>query len=422
MKSLRSYLSKIVQSRTATSGKKVRHLQTIQYLVIVLVIVLVAFLALYWAGNGFSLSDNVIGASNDFRISIDSPGQGSTFTQADTINVRGGSLGGTLSRVILWDQAYNVGIPCNVVATTFAVQIDASELSPGDHTLVLQAQSTDGRWSHPASVDISIVAASSSTSPTYTEVEGTETPGIFKPIYDIVDGISIQVEEGTGDNDLNGDNIDDRLQSSPLSPRYNAFNLPLMMIIIVIIIAVVIGLILYTYLKYVRIEKGTKIQLTRYMGETPERRSWYLRLRSMEPEVVEAKYSQLRQKEKKLKHAYEQFKDRHQSLINQQQQLQRQLAEQSRKGNEQTSAHIASKIYEVERKVADLNQRYAQKIRQEKMQQQRLRQSFSQLINKLRKERDEIAKQKSVKIFIGEKKKKVQTKRSPIQFMPRMRR
>ena len=103
------------RNRSSPLSKRYRHLKTIQYLAIVLIVVLIAFLAMYWMGNGFHLTDTIVSSSDDFYIRIDQPTSGSSFTQSHTFTIRGGSLGGTLSKVHIWDQAYNVGIPCNVL-------------------------------------------------------------------------------------------------------------------------------------------------------------------------------------------------------------------------------------------------------------------------------------------------------------------
>lgn len=320
-------LSQLGRLRSSRLSQQYHYLKIIQYLAISLIAILIIFLAMYWLGNGFSLSDSVVSSADDFYLRIDQPATGSAYTQSDTFSVRGGSLGGTLSKVNLWDQAYNVGIPCNVVGTTFAVEIDAGELSPGDHTLVIQGQATDGRWSQPTSVDITITESLGTTEPDYTETGDNPFSNVFQPIYDIVDGVSIQAEEGTGDNDLNGDNIDDRLQASPVSPRYNAFNLPLMLVLIVAIIAIVLSFIIYYYLKYKETSSTHRISLTRYFGQSPERRKWYLKLQALKPSNISDKISNLKKLEQKVRQEKESLQQKQSNLL----QKEREIKAQQRK-------------------------------------------------------------------------------------------
>jgi hypothetical protein len=274
-----------IKSKLNNSLKKKRYISKVQVILVVIILVLVSFLAYYWIGNGFSLNDNIIGTNSSFHLNIDSPLNGAIYTQGNTIEFRGGSLGGTLRQAILWDADYNVGIPCNIIGTKFSVMIPAERLSVGDHTFVVQAQSIDGGWSQRTSVDVYIAEGGSGEESTMEFGESPyldESPhGLFQPIYDIWDGIVGRVEQGTGDNDLNGDNIDDRLQSSFLSPRYNPMNLPLMLIIFFVIVACLICVAVFYLFKYKRKQQYYKTYIATKIASSPETRKWYTKLADM---------------------------------------------------------------------------------------------------------------------------------------------
>ena len=279
----------------------------IQIVLIIAIIILASFLATYWIGNGFSTEDNIIGTKGGFYLNIDSPLNGAVYTQGNNIDFRGGSLGGTLRQAILWDNDYNVGIPCNVIGTRFSVTIPGERLSPGLHTLVVQGQSVDGGWSEKTSVDIKIMEGGSGSNTMDFGENTIDNPpaGLFQPIIDIWNGITGQIEQGTGDNDLNGDNIDDRLQSSFLSPRYNPMNLPWMMIIIVLIIAGLLSLVVYYAFKYKKQNQYYKVRLAQNILSKPETRKWYTKLavmpfrtKSVSEELMQTKQENLELKKK----------------------------------------------------------------------------------------------------------------------------
>jgi hypothetical protein len=444
-----------------------------KYVTIALLASVLIFLATYWAGNGFSASDGVFSSAEGFYIHIDQPSSGSSYSQANTFVLRGGSLGGTLQRVVVWDQAYNVGIPCNVLGTTFSLEIDAERLSTGSHTLVVQAQATDGRWSDCASVDVMIV--------TYygegivaLETESDPLDSLFQPMYDIINGISMGFEEGIGDNDLNGDNIDDRLQSSPVSPRYNALNLPLTIILIVVIVCLILFLVIYYFFRYRSVESLHHLQLTRHLSETPDKRRWYLKLQELKPKQVSKQLGKLRRLEKDITDKSKRMKVREAELVAKQIHLkkqeqstvtlgrlistavkkktdrinmqQRKLLEQQeffkkqsalqeqllqakhslsvdqlqqeknalqqriyeakqQNASERALRNLSSKISSVEGRISFMKDDYEKKLLEERKAREYQRKRFGHVLAQLRKEKEDLSRQKSVKIFIGAKKK-----------------
>jgi flagellar basal body-associated protein FliL len=257
----------------------------IQVVLIVIILILVAYLFSYWIGNGFSIGDNIVGTDGGFYLKIDNPHSGAVYNQGEVIKFTGGSMGGTLRQAILWDDAHNVGVPCNVVGTRFSVSIPGERLSPGLHTLVVQGQGVDGGWSQKTSVDIKIMESGpgGDTTMDFGEhpLSEDQPEGLFAPIQDIWNGIIGQAEQGTGDNDLNGDNVDDRLQASFLSPRHNPFNLPLMVILLAVIIAILVALILYYAYNYHKRKQDYKQKMAENISSKKATREWYLKLAAL---------------------------------------------------------------------------------------------------------------------------------------------
>jgi uncharacterized membrane protein len=259
---------------------KNRTLFLIELVCIVAALVLISFLAIYWGGNGFSTADNILGEKGDFLIRIDTPTPGSEFSQGNNIYIRGGSLGGTLTKVIVWDTQYNVGAPCAVAGTQFSYCIFPNHISLGKHTIAIQAQNANGEWSQIAYTDI-IIQSGGLINREFPSVPPSTIPNMFQPIIDIWNGITMHTEQGTGDNDLNGDNVDDRLQTSPFTPRNNPFNLPVTMIIIVVMILIIIIVLVFLFMKYLKQRNEYKSQMAKYIAADPSRRDWYLRLKSI---------------------------------------------------------------------------------------------------------------------------------------------
>lgn len=373
MGTIGNLLRRISPNRRQQSASS--YFRTIQIVAVVLIVILIGFLVMYWVGNGFSFSDSVLFNAEDFYISVDTPASGSIYTPSDTISIRGGSLGGMLQKVHLWDQAYNVGVPCNVVGTTFAIELQPGTLSAGPHTLIFQAQAVDGRWSEPTSIDISISDPIDEGVGDTMGIEDT-TPGLFQPIFDIVDGISISADEGTGDNDLNGDNIDDRLQTSFVSPRYNAFNLPLLLILIVIVVAILIVFLARRIFSYRR--------------ETFEERLQHKRDKLLQK-------SKLREQKMQAK------------LEKEHMDLQKKLAQaRLEKTKTNNTREVNKKISALNKRLQLLRSTYERQIKEEKKSRLVQRQSFAKIIDRLRKEKAKISEQKAVKIFVGGKKKQEQ--------------
>jgi hypothetical protein len=270
--------------RSKSATKRSKYFK-IQIVLISIILIFVAYMVSYWIGNGFSLGDNVIGKQDGFYMNIDSPLNEAVYTQGHTITFSGGSLGGTLRQTIIWNDAYNVGVPCNVIGTQFSVRIPGERLFPGRHTFVVQGQNIDGAWSKTSSVDI-IIMPSGDGEDTY--VDWGEVPhyaheptGLFRPIVDIWDGIVGRAEQGTRFNDFNGDGIDDRLQSSPLSPRHNPLGLPIMLIIFALLIAGIVALIVYYSFNHYKRKEYHRVRVARKISSDKSARDWYLKLASL---------------------------------------------------------------------------------------------------------------------------------------------
>lgn len=277
--------SRLFPKFKSKSGKARSKYFKIQIVLVAILLIFVAYLASYWISHGFSMGDNVVGTLDGFYMKIDSPLNNAIYTQGHMITFSGGSLGGTLRQAIIWNNEYNVGVPCNVVGTQFSVQIPGDRLLPGRHTFVVQGQNIDGAWSKTTSVDL-VIMPSGDEGDTY--VDWGEVPhyeqepaGLFRPIIDIWTGIVGRVEQGTRFNDFNGDGIDDRLQSSPLSPRYNPLGLPIMFIIFILVVGLIIGLIVYYAYNYYKRKEYHRVKVAKRIASGKGTRDWYLKLASL---------------------------------------------------------------------------------------------------------------------------------------------
>ena len=255
-----------------------RRLKRIEIGLLVILIVIVAFLGMYWIGNGFDI--NVVGESTSFFINIDSPNEMERFYAGEQIPCYGGVVGDTLAKVNVWDTSYNVPVPCTVTPTKWGVTFYATDFSPGFHTLAVQAQGSTGQWSRVATVTVEVRGTANVTRSYMSDQFGPLAP-IFRPIEDIVKGLSVHTEEGTAANDLNGNNIDDRFESNPVSPRYNPFNLPLSFILVFIVLCIVILIIARFLYSYMRRRQILRDMMAKRIVENPQRRQWYLQLKAL---------------------------------------------------------------------------------------------------------------------------------------------
>ena len=451
--SFKSKLGSVFHSRNKT-------LLLIQIVCIIAVAVLIAFLLMYWGGNGFSTADNILGEKGDFYIRIDSPTPGSQFSQGNNIYIEGGSLGGQLSKAIIWDTQYNVGAPCSVSLTKFSYAIYPNHISLGKHTIAIQAQNVNGEWSQITYTDFE-VKSGGLAAPSFPSTPPSTIPGLFQPVVDIWNGITGHVEQGQGDNDLNGDNVDDRLQTSPYTPRYNPFNLPVTMIIMVIMILIVIIIIAFLIMKYVRQRGEYKSQMTKYIAASPERRDWYLRLKTItaktEPKasinnkirILKRKEEDILQKQRTIKivrvkprisfgsigrsiqsrlasiqNREKNIKQSHQAKM-----MESQLAQQLRvvRHNRQVAqlednklalqnnllrlkrsnsigtgnyGWFAKRLARIETQQQQLNEQHRREMEMERMQRANERNRFVDILSRLETEKKDLGQQKAVKILI----------------------
>ena len=269
-----------------------------RYTIAILVVsVIIIFMLLYYIGNGFSLNDNVVGISSDFGLTISHPLEGQTFFPEQEIEVSGTTVGGTPSKVYVWDERYNVPVTCAITGPRFGIRLLASDLSAGHHILNVQAQSTDGKWSQVQKVTIK-KEGGYAFQPTWVESNLPQPLAIvFRPVEEIVSGIVVLVSGGTAPDDLNGDNIQDIFQQSPVVPRYNPMNVPLTSLIVFIVLAAVILILIFYVIKpYVKERQSMEKELRR----SPEQRQYFLNLKKLRQSSAQAKLRTEKRKTKKL--------------------------------------------------------------------------------------------------------------------------
>jgi len=250
------------------------------------ILIFLLLLIMYYIGNGFSLNDNIVGTAEDFKVRLNKPDTGDTFYTGDDIVVSGSVWGGIPKKVIVWDEKYNIPIECHISGSYFNIRLYADDLSTGFHTLCVQAQADNGRWSRIETVSIEKKEGGRSGK---TWVESFFPPPIayvFRPVEDIIRNIAVVVSGGTSPNDLNGDNIPDEVQQSPVPPRYNPMNLPLSVIIvfglIILLILVVVLKILHPILMW---REKTKMEIHR----SPTLRRWYLKMKALKNKELRAR-------------------------------------------------------------------------------------------------------------------------------------
>jgi hypothetical protein len=262
------------------ASREALKIKRIQVGLLIVLIAIVGFLGMYWIGNGFSV--NVVGESNSFYLNIDSPNEMQKFYAGEQIAFHGGVIGDTLAKVTVWDTDYNVAIPCTITPTKWGVYLYATDFSSGIHTMAVQAQGITGEWSPVSTVTIEIRGTiAGATAPGYMSDSFGPLAPIFRPIEDIVRGLSIRAAEGTAANDQNGNNIDDRFESNPISPRYNPFNLPLSFLLIFIVLGgIIIVLARYGY-SYMQRRQIQRSQMAQRIVMNPQSRQWYLQLKAL---------------------------------------------------------------------------------------------------------------------------------------------
>ena len=213
-------------------------------------------LSVYVMGGGLSESDS-------FKISFTSPSEGQTFTTGNIL-VAGAASGGVLNTVIIWDQKYNVGMYAGTGSGVWSLSIPVSQFSNGVHIICAKAQSTDGKWSHTISRTINTYPTTHTVATGYAS---DTIPGgiLFKPAEALSRSVVALVSGGTDTTDLNGDNIQDVFQQSPITPNYNQSNIPLVMIFVLIAVVILIIVAIYGSKEY--LSKRKKRMEKKLQGE-----------------------------------------------------------------------------------------------------------------------------------------------------------
>jgi len=266
---------------------------------IAVAIVLVTLLS-YYAVNGFSANDLFFNEHESVKLMVSKPSEGQSFYDGDSITVSGSMWGGIPNKVYVWDERYNVPIPCPVVASNFGVELYANDLSQGTHVLCFQGQATDGRWTPVQRISIEKVG---STQQSWIYMGGQKTfvetyfpqplAIIFRPVEQILVQTVVLITGGTSEDDLNGDNIPDELQQSPVSPRHNPMNVPMSALIVYgLIIFVIIILILAIIKPY--LEHRQKLEAT------PGYRQHQFKMRSLLNQKLRGELSKERARRKLL--------------------------------------------------------------------------------------------------------------------------
>ena len=279
--------------------------KTLTILIGVVAVILV-FLIAYYAGNGFSLNDLVLNTHDDCRIVLSSPDNQDVFYGTETIDIRGSMWGGIPKKVLVWDERYNVPISCSITGSYFDASVIAGDISNGYHNLCIQGQTDDGRWTAVEKVTIEkrqagIIGAAEPD--TWSESFFPEPVAMFfRPVEEVLSHVVVYVTGGTSNDDLNGDNIPDEIEQSPVSPRQNPMNVPLSTIIIfTLIIVVILVVVMYVARPYVK----HRISHERRVTKSPKLRKWSLEMKKKKEAKLQSKLRAERMRrinlEKKLK-------------------------------------------------------------------------------------------------------------------------
>ena len=188
--------------------------------------------------------------NDNFIVTIDSPTTSDTIYEHTYFTLSGRIFGGPASKVYVWDAAYNVGRLAGLYSSQYAIELNSDAFSTGSHTLCVQAIG-DGKVSNVAQIEINIVHPrySSYTRTGYITDNFPSPFGfLLRPIETAVRDVVVTVSGGTAPDDLNGDNIPDSMEMSPIAPTYNPTNIPLTFLFIVIGLFVLVVVVAF-YLK-----------------------------------------------------------------------------------------------------------------------------------------------------------------------------
>ena len=276
---------------------------------LIVVSIVILFLLSYYAGNGWHIgSDYIINTSEEIRVVIDSPGDQEVFYDGDNIEVTGSVWGAVGEQVLVWDDRYNIPLEASIAASRYGIELYADDLSVGYHTLCVQAMSTEGKWTAVRTVTIEKKGTPLWHYESWSE---NNLPGplgvIFRPVEEILKGCIVLVSGGTDPMDLNGDNIDDRLQQSPVPPRYNPLNLPMSgLIIFTLIILVVLVLIFYVVRPYIKYKQRREKEIRR----SPEQRTWVMDIEALKNKELRAKLKGEQRRRNALENKYKREQER----------------------------------------------------------------------------------------------------------------
>jgi len=278
---------------------------------IVVAIILLTFLS-YYVVHGFSAKDLFFNEYESVKLIIYEPDEGQKYYDGDSIIISGSMWGGIPKTVYVWDERFNIPINCYITASAFGVELYASDLSEGTHTLCFQGQASDGRWTSVVKktitklgdTDANIIYPNQGN--TFVETYFPEPLAIiFRPVEEVLTQTIVLITGGTSDDDLNGDNIPDEVQQSPVSPRYNPMNVPLSAIIVYGLIIAVVVIILLSIVK-------PYMQRRQEMQSRPAYQQFQLRMKALRNEKLRAELSKEKTErkllEKKLKEEQKQTK------------------------------------------------------------------------------------------------------------------
>ena len=224
--------------------------------------------------NGFAFIQN-----NQFYITITEPHNNQVFYEHTYFEISGYTLGGIPSKVFVWDKDYNVGALCGISGNRFYKQFNSDDFARGKHVLCVQAISTDGKLSNIATVSIEIRKPSVTVS-TATGYMSDSFPDplrtIFRPVESAARQLIVLITGGTDPQDLNGDNIPDVYQISPVSPPYNPYGIPITFTLIAIGLLILIVLIVYVTKNLVTSYISKKYAHEEKIAASPEARKYEL--------------------------------------------------------------------------------------------------------------------------------------------------
>ena len=262
--------------------------------IIVLIIIILFFILFYYMGNGFNANDNMVTTSDDCRVMLWEPGDGDVFYSSDNIEISGSMWGGIPNKVLVWDERYNIPLNCMISASTFGISVNSADISEGNHVLCVQGQTTDGRWTSVERVTVQkrgqyFDSTGQVFVRTWSESFFPEPIAtIFRPVEEVLSSVVVYITGGTSDDDLNGDNIPDELEQSPVTPRHNPMNVPLSIIIVfALLILVIIVVIFYVIRPYLQHRYAREREIMR----SPEQREYMLKMQKSKDEQLAKKLS-----------------------------------------------------------------------------------------------------------------------------------